>query len=119
MPSSTVAASGCKNELTEATFTIAPDPCSSIGPSAARIARSPVKKFIRSAVSNSSALAARKPPTRNRTAPTLVTSTSSLPCSSMALCTSRAGASTASRFTGIVDSRSLGRYPLLPRRLMS
>ena len=80
-------------------FTIDPEPCSSIGPRAARVARSPVKKFIWSAHSNSSSLVARKPSTRIRTAPTLLTSTSSRPCSSIAFCTSSAGPSSAIRST--------------------
>jgi hypothetical protein len=70
-----VAASGWKNELTEAIFTIDPEPRSSIGPSAARVARNPVKKSILSAHSNSSSLVAKKPSTLIRTAPTLLTST--------------------------------------------
>ena len=54
-------------------FTIDPEPCSSIRPKAARVARRPVKKFICSAHSNSSSLVAKNPPTRIRTPPTLLT----------------------------------------------
>jgi len=52
-------------------LTIDPDPCSSIGPSAARVARR-VKKFICSAHSNSSSLVAKKPSTYDPQRPDVV-----------------------------------------------
>ena len=66
---------------------------------AARVARRAMKKFICIAHSNSSSLVPRKPSSRSRTAPTLLTSTSTRPCSSSARSMSRAGPSVAMRST--------------------
>src|SRR3954468_853263 len=94
-----VAASGWKKALTDATLTIAPPPCSIMAGTAARVARRAVKKFISIAQANSSSLVARNPSRRRRTAPTLLTSTSTRPCSSRPPPTSRAGPSGAARST--------------------
>jgi len=51
-----VPASGWNKALTEAVLTIAPPPCSTIGPRAARVARKAVKRFTCMAQSNSSSL---------------------------------------------------------------
>src|SRR3984885_6226080 len=92
-----VAASGWKNALTEATLTIAPEPCLTISVRAARLARSAMKKFSSIAQAKSSSLVPKKPPVRIRTAPTLLTSTSTRPCSSVARPISCAGPSGADR----------------------
>ena len=78
---------------------ITPDPCFVIGVRAARLARRPVKKFIRNAHSKSSSVRARNPSIRSFTAPMLLTSTSTRPYSSMARCTSRPGPSGSERST--------------------
>ena len=53
--------SGWKNALTEATLTIAPAPCSTMCASAARVARSVLKKFICIAHSKSSSVSGEEP----------------------------------------------------------
>ena len=68
-------------------------PWPTIAPSAARVARSAMKKFICIAHSNSSSPVARNPSRRMRAAPTLLTSTSTPPCSSTARLMRAAGAS--------------------------
>src|ERR1700722_5983788 len=105
-----VAASGWKNALTEATLTIAPEPCLTISVRAARLARSAMKKFSSIAQAKSSSLVPKKPPLRIRTAPTLLTSTSTRPCSSVARPISCAGPSGADR------SIATGVTPLRPSR---
>src|SRR5260221_1505975 len=85
---------------------MAPVPCSTMGASAARVARSALKKFICMAHSNSSSLVPRKPCRRRRTAPTLFTSTSTRPWSSMARWTSRAGPSDDARSIETAVTRS-------------
>src|SRR3954471_24623146 len=110
-----VPASGWKNALTEATLTIAPPPVSSIAVTAARVARSALKKFSCIAHSNSSSLVPRKPSTRRRTAPTLFTSTSTRPCSCRARPTSCAGPSGAARSTGTAVTRSSPSRVSVPR----
>src|ERR1700722_17026843 len=102
------APSGWKNALTEATLTIAPLPWVTISVRAARLARRAMKKFSSIAQANSSSLVPRKPPVRMRTAPTLLTSTSSRPCSPIACLISRAGPSGAARST------ATGLTPLRP-----
>ena len=72
-------ASGWKKAFTDATFTIAPEPRSTIEASAARVARSAMKKFICMAHSKSSSLVPKKPSIRIRTAPTLFTRMSTRP----------------------------------------
>src|SRR3954447_19758880 len=85
---------------------IAPPPCSSIGGITAREARSAVKKFSWRAHSNSSSLVPRKPSRRIRTAPTLLTSTSTRPCRSTASATSRPGPSGWARSTSTATTPS-------------
>src|SRR5271165_2796922 len=106
-----VAASGWKKAFTDATLTIAPVPLSTIAVRAARLARSAMKKFICMAQAKSSSLVPKNPCSRIRTAPTLLTSTSSRPCSSIARPISCAGPSAADRSTAI------GVTPLRPARL--
>jgi hypothetical protein len=92
--------SGWKKALTETMLTTAPPPlCFTIWVTAARVARNAEKKFICMAHSNSSSLVARKPASRRRTAPMLLTSTSTRPCSAMARSTSCRGPSAVARST--------------------
>src|SRR3984957_4964435 len=106
-----VAPSGWKKALTEATLMIAPLPWLTIAVMAARLARSAMKKFISIAQAKSSSLVPRKPSVRMRTAPTLLTSTSMRPCSSVARLISCAGPSGAAR------SMATGLTPLRPSRV--
>src|SRR4051812_69964 len=88
-------------------LTIAPPPWSTIATSAARVARSVVKKLRSSAHWKSASSRARNPSSRRRTAPTLLTRTSTRPCSSMARRIRLAGPSAPARSTATGSTRSI------------
>src|SRR3954451_18654221 len=73
---------------------------------AARVARSAAKKFSCIERSKSSSLTLRKPPRRSRTPPTLLTSTSTLPCRSSAAPTRRSGPPGSTRSASTAETRS-------------
>src|SRR5215204_3955799 len=99
--------SGWKNALREATFTITPSLRGIIAATAARVARNAAKKLSCIEASKSASLVCRKPSTRNRTPPTLLTSTSTRPCRSRACPTSRSDPPGSTRSTSNALTRSM------------